>query len=130
MHYLHWGGHSGVPVTHRRLKQLFYWKGMKSAVHNFLQTCQICLQAKPHRVCYPRKLQPLPIPNEAWEIISMDFVERLPRSGNANYILVMADKFTRYGHFIPLSHPYTSNSVAALFMSSVQITWFACVHNI
>jgi hypothetical protein len=124
------GGHSGVPVTHRRLKQLFYWKGMKSAVHNFLQTCQICLQAKPHRVCYPRKLQPLPIPNEAWEIISMDFVERLPRSGNANYILVMADKFTRYGHFIPLSHPYTSNSVAALFMSSVQITWFACVHNI
>jgi hypothetical protein len=27
------GGHSGVPVTYRRLKQLFAWKGMKTEVH-------------------------------------------------------------------------------------------------
>jgi hypothetical protein len=119
MHASALGGHSGVPVTYRRLKQLFYWKGMKPAVHNFVQNCQICLQAKPDRACYPGKLQPLPIPNEAWEIISMDFIEGLPRSLNANCILVVVDKFTRYGHFIPLSHPYTANSVAALFMNSV-----------
>jgi hypothetical protein len=29
MHASPLGGHSGVPVTHRRLKHLFYWKGMK-----------------------------------------------------------------------------------------------------
>jgi hypothetical protein len=26
------GGHSGIPVTYRRIKQLFAWTGLKSAV--------------------------------------------------------------------------------------------------
>jgi hypothetical protein len=30
------GDHSGVSVTYRRLKQLFAWKGMKFAVHDFV----------------------------------------------------------------------------------------------
>jgi hypothetical protein len=119
MHASPLGGHSGILVTHRRLKQLFYWKGMKSVVHNFVQNCQTYFQAEPNRACYPRKLQQLPVPNEAWEIISMDFIEGLPRSCNANCILVLVDKFTRYGNFIPLSHPYTASSVAPLFMNSV-----------
>jgi hypothetical protein len=31
----------------------------------------------------------------------------------------MVEKFTRYGHFIPLSHPYIVSSIATLFMNSV-----------
>jgi hypothetical protein len=49
----------------------------------------------------------------------MDFIEGLPCSGSAECILVVVDKFTRYAHFIPLSHPYTAQSVAATFMSVV-----------
>jgi hypothetical protein len=30
------GGHSGAPVTYRRIKQLFYWKRMKQAIHRFV----------------------------------------------------------------------------------------------
>jgi hypothetical protein len=41
------GGHSGIPVTLRRLRQLFHWKGMKTMVRTFVQECQICQQAKP-----------------------------------------------------------------------------------
>jgi hypothetical protein len=119
MHTSPLGEHFGVNTTHWRLKQLFYWKWMKSTVHNFVQNCQTSLQAKPDRACYPGKLQLLPVPNEVWEIISMDFIEGLPRSCNANCILVVVDKFTRYGHFIPLSRPYTVSSVASLFMNSM-----------
>jgi hypothetical protein len=49
----------------------------------------------------------------------MDFVDGLPQSANANCILVIIDKFTRYGHFLPLSHPYTTTSVVGVFMSMV-----------
>jgi hypothetical protein len=42
----------------------------------------------------------------------MDFIEGLPRSTNANNILVVVDKFSHYAHFIPLSHPYTAFKVA------------------
>jgi hypothetical protein len=32
------GGHSGVQVTYMRMKQLFAWRGMKKAIHNFVQS--------------------------------------------------------------------------------------------
>jgi hypothetical protein len=113
------GGHSGYPVTYRRLKGVFAWKGMKKQVHQFVQTCQVCLQAKPDIALYPGKLQPLPTPTEVWETVSLDFIEGLPKSGNSNCILVVMDKFTRYDHFLLLSHPYTTSSVAGVFLNEV-----------
>jgi hypothetical protein len=92
---------------------------MKKVVHQFVQSCQICLQAKGYRESYPGKHQPLHVLTEAWHTISMDFIEVLPQSANANCILVVIDKFTRYAHFVPLSHPYIASSVAVTFMSSV-----------
>jgi hypothetical protein len=44
------GGHSGFPVTYRRMVALFSWPGMKTAVKTFTASCQICQQAKPERV--------------------------------------------------------------------------------
>lgn len=60
------GGHSGFPVTYRKLKQLFAWPKMKKMTKTFVQQCQICLQAKPDRARYPGLLQPLPVPEGAW----------------------------------------------------------------
>lgn len=113
------GGHSGFPVTYRRLKQLFAWRGMKSAVKTFVAGCSVCQQAKPDRSKLPGLLLPLPVPSSAWQIISMDFVEGLPRSQNKDCILVVVDKFTKYGHFIPLSHPFTAATVAKAFFNNV-----------
>jgi hypothetical protein len=64
-------------------------------------------------------LQPLPVPEGAWQLISLDFVEGLPLSGSANCILVVIDKFTKYGHFIPLKHPFISARVAKLFLDHI-----------
>lgn len=72
------GGHSRFPVTYRRIKQLFAWFGMKKQVQSQLKQCQICIQAKPERVKYPGLLQPLPVPDGVWHVISMDFIEGLP----------------------------------------------------
>lgn len=122
IHELHaspMGGHSGIPVTLRRLKQLFAWRGMNKSVHTFVKECNICQQAKPDRARYPGLLQPFPVPDEAWQVISMDFVEGLPRSGRYNCILVVVDKFSRYAHFIPLAHPFSASDVAMAFMDNV-----------
>jgi hypothetical protein len=113
------GGHSGVPVTYQRIRQLFAWKGLRAAVHNFVQSCVVCQQAKPERCKYPGLLQSLPVPQGAWQIILMDFVEGLPTSGSTNAILVVVDKFTKYGHFLPLHHPLTTALVAKVFLDQV-----------
>ena len=113
------GGHSGAPATLQRISSMFYWPSMKFDVLSMVQQCTICQKAKPDRSRYPGFLQPLPVPTSSWDIISMDFVEGLPQSGTANAILVVINKFTKFGHFIPLKHPYTTSSVAKLFMDNV-----------
>ncbi|WVZ54190.1 hypothetical protein U9M48_005028 [Paspalum notatum var. saurae] len=113
------GGHPGFPVTYRRISQLFAWKGMKKDVKLFVASCQVCAQAKPEHSKLPGLLLPLPVPSSAWQIISMDFVEGLPRSAGHDCILVVVDKFTKYAHFIALSHPFTAARVAKVFFDQV-----------
>jgi hypothetical protein len=50
---------------------------------------------------------------------SMDFVEGLPPSGSANALLVVVGKLSKYAHFIPLRHPFTTTTVARLFMDNI-----------
>jgi hypothetical protein len=113
------GGHSGFPVTYRRLVSLFKWTGMKAAIREYVRACRICQQAKPERVLPPGLLQPLPVPSAPWEMATMDFIDGLPQSHQFNCILVVVDKLSKYAHFIPLSHPYTASKVADLFVEYV-----------
>lgn len=113
------GGHSDILVTIRKLKQLFHWKGMNTAVHQYVKTCAICQQAKPERVKYPGLLQPLAVPEQAWQVVTLDFIEGLPTSASANCILVTIDNWSKYAHFIPLKHPFSAFSVAVAFVFNV-----------
>lgn len=51
--------------------------------------------------------------------MSLDFIEGLPQYDRHNALLVIVDKFTKYGHFLPLTHPFTALTVAQLFMDNV-----------
>jgi len=102
------GGHSGYEATYHRVKRLFAWPQLKQSVKEFVAQCTVCQQAKTERVASPGLLSPLPIPNGSWKTITMDFIEGLPMSNSFNCIIVVVDKFTKYAHFLPLSHPYTA----------------------
>ncbi len=49
----------------------------------------------------------------------MDYIEGLPISQGMDVILVVVDLLSKYAHFIPLSHPYTANLVAKLFVDHI-----------
>jgi hypothetical protein len=113
------GGHSGMQATYQMLKKLFYWQGVKLDVESFVKQCLVCQRAK-HELCkYPGLLQPLRVPQHSWTDISMDFIECLPISHGYSVILVVVDRFTKYSHFFPMKHPYTSTSVAQLFLDNI-----------
>ena len=113
------GGHSGVQATYQRIKALFAWPKLKQTITQFVQGCQICQQAKHEHVKLPRLLQPLPVPEQAWHTMSLDFIEGLPKSYKWDVILVVVDKFSKYAHFLPLSHPYTALQVAQTYFNNI-----------
>lgn len=104
--------HSGFLATLHRIKQLFAWPNMKKHVKQLVAACETCQQAKVEHVRVPGLLQPLPIVDQARQTICMDFIEGLPKSNRFDTILVVIDKFTKYAHFISLSHPFTALQVA------------------
>jgi len=49
----------------------------------------------------------------------MDFIEGLPTSDGSNAILVVVDRFTKYGHFLPIKHPFTAQAIAKVVLDNV-----------
>ena len=113
------GGHSGELKTYLRVAQEYYWQGMRKAITNYVKACAICQQSKASSQSPAGLLQPLPIPTQVWDDISLDFIEGLPKSGNWDTILVVVDRFTKYGHFVGLKHPFTAVSVAEVFVKEI-----------
>lgn len=113
------GGHSGMQPTFRRISSVFYWKGLEKDVRNFVRECVICQRFKPELVASPGLLQPLPIPEQVWSELSMDFISGLPCSYGKTVIFVVVDRLSKAAHFMSLKHPYSAVEVARVFMDNV-----------
>lgn len=81
--------------------------------------CDTCQRNHYESINPPGLLQPLSIPENAWRDISMDFVEGLPSCNGKSVLWVVIDRFTKYAHFVPLSHPYTAKMVADVFIQDI-----------
>lgn len=119
LHDSNLGGHSGITATYQRVKRSFYWPNLKQDIHKFILSCEVCQMNKPEHVHTPGLLQPLPIPDEAWSSIGIDFITGLPKSEGKEVILVVVDRLTKYAHFMALAHPFKASDVAQVFMDTV-----------
>jgi transposase InsO family protein len=113
------GGHSGMVATYQRIKRLFYWPGLKKDTQHYIIECAVCQRAKAEHCPYPGLLEPLERPDMAWQHITMDFIEAMPKSNGKEVILVVVDRLTKLAHFIPLSHPYSVQTVAQAFVDNI-----------
>lgn len=99
--------------------QSLYSVGMKKTVTNYVAGCLVCQEHKYLASSPQGLLQPLPNPNVVQEEVSMDFIVKLPRSNGFDAVLVVVERLSKYGHFVPLKHPYSARMIAEVFIKEV-----------
>ena len=92
---------------------------MKADIKAFVRECDVCQRIESKTFAPAALLQPLEIPTTPWTDVSLDFVEGLPKSQGFEVILVVVDRLTKYVHFVPISHPYSTAKVVSLYMQYI-----------
>ena len=115
----HTGGHEGIQKTLHRLRAEFFVEHDRRVVGEFVRSCATCQRNKMETLHPASLLQPLPIPSCIWADVSLDFIEALPKVHGKSVLLTVVDCFSKYAHFIPLGHPYTTSSVARAFFQDI-----------
>ena len=84
-----------------------------------MQHCSVCQQAKYSTQPQPGLLQPLPILEQIWQDVAMNFIIGLPPSYGCSVILVVIDKLSKFAHFIPLPARFSAKMVVDTFIQHV-----------
>ena len=125
LHSLPAHGHQGIDKTQERIKRDFYVPGLWNVVKQVVSTCEICNKAKANRHAPYGLLKSPPTPDGAWKSIAWDFIVKLPPSIEPmtkvvyDSILVITDRLTKYGHFIPYKESSTATELAYIFLKVV-----------
>ncbi|KAI3672432.1 hypothetical protein L6452_38520 [Arctium lappa] len=112
--------HPGSDKMYKNLKEIYWWPGMKRTVASYVGNCLTCLKVKTEHQKPSRMLQQMKIPVWKWDMITMDFVTKLPRTVKGHdAIWVIVDRLTKSAHFLPISDKYTLERLAQLYVNEI-----------
>ena len=113
------GAHAGYHRTYNRIAAHYFWPKMAKKIRAYVQSCDVCQKIKHRKHAPYGLLHPLPIPSEPFETITMDFITELPASRGFDAILVVVDKLTKYGNFIPVHSSDTAPDTAKVLYQHI-----------
>ena len=116
-------GHPGREITYKMVARDFFWPGMSDNIRRYVRNCDVCGRTKPWREGTQGFLKPLPIPDQIWKEISMDFIEGLPTSEGMTCLMVVTDRLSKGSIFIPLPDIKTETVVRAFLRHVVAYHW-------
>ncbi|GJP45521.1 hypothetical protein CLOM_g4910 [Closterium sp. NIES-68] len=95
----------------------YYWPHLADDVQNFVTSCDTCQRMKSSKQKKTGRLQPLPVPEQPWQVVSMEFITGLlPTTSGHDAILVVIENFSKMGHFIPTHRTACTEETAQLFV--------------
>lgn len=121
------GGHFGGTRTVQAIHWKYFWHGLRTDVNNNVQTCRQCqLDITPRHKPYG-ELEPLPPPREAFEVITMDSIMKLPPSERCgriyDSILAVVCPLTKFYILPPYSEARSAENLAQYLIDRVFATY-------
>ena len=114
-------GHGGTAKTTELVSRQYYWPKMRETIKRYVKNCDTYQRSKAVRHAPYGLLQPNEVPDQPWRSIAMDFITDLPKSDEYDTILVVIDRKTQMGHFIPCTKDLDARQVATLFMQNIVL---------
>ncbi|GJP57726.1 hypothetical protein CLOP_g17136 [Closterium sp. NIES-67] len=112
-----YAGHFGSNKALTGIATHYYWPQMADDVPKFVTSCDTCHRMKSSKQKKAGLLQPLPILEQPWQVVSLDFITRLPTiTTGHDAILVVIEKLSKMGHFIPTHTVARSEETTQLFV--------------
>ena len=74
IHQAPYSGHPGYQKTIATARRKYFWPGMKKDMAEYISRCMKCQQVKVEHQHPAGLLQPFPVSEWKWEVISMDFI--------------------------------------------------------
>ena len=97
------GGHKGVNKTYKRIRERFFWPGIKEQVTEFVRKCNTCQEQKIIRAKTHEPMIITDTPIDTFDKVSLDSVGPLPMTPGGNrHILTMQDNLSKYCIAIPM----------------------------
>jgi len=115
-------GHPGISKTLGLLTPYYWWPNMKTFVTEYICGCATCQMNKVNTHPTHPPLSPItPVENaKPFEMIAMDFITKLPQSGDYDTILTITDTdCSKASIFLPCKEAIDSEGVAELYMTHV-----------
>jgi hypothetical protein len=113
-------GHPRYQKNIAAVKSQYYWPCMKKEVVDFISRCLKCQKVKAEHRDPVDLLQPLPIPEWKWEVVTMNFITKLPKTNKQHdSIMVVVDKLTKVAHFILVKRTHKAVSIADFYMREI-----------
>jgi hypothetical protein len=120
MHKVPYVGHPGYQKTLVTVNKQYFWPSVKKEVTYFIARCLECQKLKAEHKNPTGLLQPLPIPEWKWEVVTMDFITTFPRIAKQHdFIMVAVDKLTKDAHFILVKLTHKAIDIVEIYMHKV-----------
>jgi hypothetical protein len=111
--------HAGYFKTLELVSHNYWWPQISCYIGIYVKTCDLCNWTKLQHQQPFGGLHPSETPEALWDVISVDFIVKLPESHGYDAIMNIVDSVTKCVHFIPMHTTINAKGTTRLFLQEV-----------